>query len=72
MQEYSFGKTLKKAGGELLLVVGAAVAGAVGGALVNTASIGLELPPGETGVMVTAILAAVGRAFINWAKNRRK
>lgn len=72
MEGYSLKVTLKKAGSQLLLVAGAALAVAVGEVLINPGSVGLDLPTGEAGLVAMAVLAAVGRGLINWAKNRGK
>ena len=72
MQSYSLKITAKKAASELGLVLLAAVAVALGGAMLEPATVGVELPSSEVGVLATAILSALGRGLINWAKNRTK
>lgn len=69
MANYSFKVTLKKAGIELALVAGAAVLVAVGEAMINPGSVGLDLPTGEIGLAALTVLAAIGRGLINMGKN---
>ena len=70
VQDYDWKISAKKAASELGLVILAAVAVALGNALVDPASVGFALPADK--LWLVPVLSAAGRGLLNWAKNRNK